>query len=159
MDDSYTNLEPNKWQSKAEEDSRVKQAGGPHTLTCGWTGPWVSGSRTPYPRVQGLTLRYLLWLPSRVKPWWHSYLNRPALGHETLTVHATQRHAPRVEWIHVFDGALCMKCALWTGNVSITPPVVEALSAHVLAQHPAVRCQPGNCYAHVVIDLEHFALI
>lgn len=38
-------------------------------------------------------------------------------------------------------------------------PVVDALVAHVLAQHTAVCCESCNGDAHVIINLEHLALV
>jgi hypothetical protein len=38
-------------------------------------------------------------------------------------------------------------------------PVVDALIAHVLAQHPAVCCEAGYGDAHVIINFEHLALV
>lgn len=39
------------------------------------------------------------------------------------------------------------------------PPVVDALIAHVFAEYTAICCQTRNGNAHVVVDLEHLALV
>jgi hypothetical protein len=37
--------------------------------------------------------------------------------------------------------------------------VVDALIAHVFAEYTAICCQTRNGNAHVVVDLEHLALV
>ena len=38
-------------------------------------------------------------------------------------------------------------------------PIVEALSAHILAQMTSVGCEASDSNTHVIIDVENFFLV